>query len=256
MKKITVKYFRQESDYILLENTLDIMEYFEYTESEFQQYFTKIFKSKVPVNRWDHCLSGGHGESLFSQAVVLGNIKGENPIYLMGSCLQQKIDNFHKCLSNYGNVIVNENGVFCHLVDGMKIISEEPFSFSDCSLLTYTVKIDTQYINLENDPILENYTKNYLGKIDPNFSYILNLRKFSIEDLVNVFNEFHENSGHTVYLYTTGMDVPQMHDYSKALIKSNLNNIIFHFNSGINDDILKVIKYLNDNKVKVEYQTV
>lgn len=256
MKKVTVKHFRQISEYILLENNKDVFLYFLHVEKGLKEYLKKIIKSKVPVNRWDHCCSKGQGESIFTLSVNLSYINCINPIYLMDNVLQTKMKNFYENIEKYGNVIVNDNGGYCHLIEDMEITSEESFSFEIEDLLTYVVKPNTQYINLENDPMLENYTKEYLGNIDPNFSYILNLRKFSIDNLVKVFNEFNDNDGHTVYLYTTGMDIPQMYDYSNALIKSNLNNIIFHFNAGINDDILGVIEYLKNQNVQVEYQNI
>jgi hypothetical protein len=257
MKKIKVNYLKQICNYILLETPEDIFNYFLHVEKGASEYLNKIIKSKIPVNRWDHSCSKGHGESIFTMSVVIGNLKGINPIYLMDNSLQTKMQNFYECLEKYGNVIVNSNGGYCHLLNDMELIEEKIFSFEDeDKKLTYTINKNTQYINLENDPELEEYTKDFLNKIDNNFSYILNLRKFSVADLIDVFNEFQENGGHTVYLYTTALDIPQMFDYSEALIKSNLKKIIFNFNAGLNDEILTVINYLEKNNISVDFEKV
>lgn len=111
-------------------------------------------------------------------------------------------------------------------------------------LETHVINDKTQYINLENDPHLEEHTRQYLGQRDPKFSYILNLGGYSKDALVQVFTEFKAKGGKTVYVYTTGMNVPQMYEYFDAAQKAGLHDFEFHFNAFITDRIQGFIEHI------------
>lgn len=110
--------------------------------------------------------------------------------------------------------------------------------------MTYTIKENTQYINLENDPELEERTRQYLGERDANYSHILNLHKFSKANLVKVFTEFKANGGSIVHVYTTGTNVPQMYEYFDAAKEAGLNDFVFEFNAGTGNGIDRFINHI------------
>jgi hypothetical protein len=128
---------------------------------------------------------------------------------------------------------------------------EVDFSFKP----TYSIKPDTSYINLENDPKLEDFSKKYLQSKDENYSYIVNLGHHSKEQLTDIFSEFVINGGHTVYVYTTGMKTDQMYQYFDIAYNCGINNFEFDFNSGITPAIQDFLNYAK-TKATVSFKEV
>lgn len=160
----------------------------------------------------------------------------------MDGLIQQKFLNMADNISKGRKLLVNPLGGYCFMTDDVNILSED--SFETAFQLTYSIKANTQYINLENDPELEERTRQYLGERDPNYSHILNLHKFSKDDLVKVFTEFKENGGSIVHVYTTGTNVPQMYEYFEAAKDAGLNDFVFEFNAGTENGISEFIQHI------------
>ena len=125
-----------------------------------------------------------------------------------------------------------------------KVLSNEPYDPTEEA--TYEIKENTKYINLENDAELEKHTLKHFKEVDPNYSYVCNLRSFSQAELIKIFKEFKANGGETAYLYTTGFDVDQVFEYSYALQEAGITKIDFEFNSGITDKLQDALDTLGE----------
>ena len=112
---------------------------------------------------------------------------------------------------------------------------------------TYEINENTKFINLENDADLERHTIKHLKKVDPNYSYVCNLRSFSFDELVDIFRKFKANGGEAAYLYTTGFDIDQVHEYCEALQEAGITKIDFEFNSGITDQLQEALDTIAEN---------
>jgi hypothetical protein len=257
MKKVRIKDSMQpraKMEYIKIDNIEDLAKFMELKNSQLTAHVSSLIKSKVPVDKWDHCV-GKHGVLL--QAIIKAQVDPiSNPIYHLDSASTQRFMNLSQTISKYGCVLINQNGGYCHMVDSFEIIEEWDYDLDTEERLTYTLKENTQYLNLENDPELENHTKNYLWKLDKNYSFIKNLRNFTSSELVKVFKEFILKGGHTLYVYTTATDINQMHEYLESAIKAGLNKVIFEFNAGINDEIKSCLEKFNDKGMDINWKSV
>ena len=101
---------------------------------------------------------------------------------------------------------------------------------------------------------MEDFAKKYLSKKDECYSYVLNLYSFSQEELRAIFEEFKQEGGEILYVYTTGLNVPQMYAYTEAAMKAGIKNFEFDFNSGINDDIKTYLTETEKKGVSVSYR--
>jgi hypothetical protein len=257
MKKVKIKDSMQpkaKMEFIKIDNIEDLAKFMELKNSQLTAHVSSLIKSSVPVEKWDHCV-GKHG--ILLQAIIKAKVDPiSNPIYHLDSASSQKFMNLSQTISRYGSVLINANGGYCHMVDSFEIIEEVDYDLDTEERLTYTLKENTKYLNLENDPFLENHTKNYLRRLDRNYSFIVNLRSFSNNELIKVFKEFILNGGHTLYVYTTGSDVNQMCDYLESAMKSGLNKVIFEFNAGINNEILSCLEKFDSKGMDVKWESV
>lgn len=241
MRNVTVKMPHGEGEWIIISNTAELMEYFEFVSGKVVDQTTRLIKSKAPSERWDHMITQSHEGSILAAAVLDCKINGGSPILKMDSHLQNKFLTMLDYVVEGKELLVNRMGGFCWMVPEYQILNT---SIVDTGFKpTYIINDNTKYINLENDPDLEARTKEFLGAIDPNFSYVLNLHKHSEEELVKIFNDFKSKGGQFVHVYTTGMNVPQMYEYFSAAIKAEIDNFVFEFNSGISDGIQSFIEH-------------
>lgn len=240
---ITVKLLDQnsvETSYIKIDDIKDLPIYFDMVREGVEDCVHKVIKSQVPIERWDHFSFNDHKDSIFNQAVAECQISGGNPLYKLEPAIQRKYINFVDVIQKYGAVCINSVGGFCGYDDDrMQLLFEEPFIFEEDKSSYYDVPVGTTHINLENDPDLESFVCEKLSDIDPTFSYITRLRKFSKDELVEIFQEFTEKGGESLYVYTTGSDVPQMYEYCEAAEEAGITDGVFIFNAGITDQIEK-----------------
>lgn len=242
LRNVNIKGHYIEGTWLLLETFNELTEYMEFTSGRVVQQITRLLKSKVSPERWDHMITRTPEGSILAATLIYCQAEGKSPLLEMDGLIQQKFLNMADNISKGRKLLVNPLGGYCFMTDDVNILSED--SFETAFQLTYSIKANTQYINLENDPELEERTRQYLGERDPNYSHILNLHKFSKDDLVKVFTEFKENGGSIVHVYTTGTNVPQMYEYFEAAQDAGLNDFVFEFNAGTENGISEFIQHI------------
>lgn len=249
ISKLTVKHLQQNnvvSDYIQLQDASDVFIYMEQLRIEIQKQMTRFLRSPMDQEEFSETVTG-MASSTIRLIAARAKLECGNMIYYTDYALTDKLIQLSDLVLKKGGVLINPNGGFTFFHEGThEIISEHPFSFSSVKSDYVFIPKGTQYINLENDPDLEAYTKEMLSKIDPNYSYVKNLREFNYEALVNIFSDFIKNGGHTVYVYTTGSDTAQMLEYARAAFDAGIKNIMFTFNAGLTEDIEKSVKHMKD----------
>jgi len=252
MKTVHIKdKFGQEHDYIALKTIRDVMDYGAMLDEEVSNVVHKLVTSDIPVDKWDHLRMTGDGGGVFHGAMATAYVNESNPLFEIPALVSGKIKRFFDFIENGETVLVNENGGYCYFMPSYHtILSEREYVYSRED--TSVVRSYTKYINLENDPKLEKHTIDYLSQKDKNFSYVLNLRNYNVEALTKIFRKFIENGGKVVYVYTTGIDVPQMFDYSEAIVAAGIKHVEFEFNAGENPRHADVISYLTERGVDVK----
>lgn len=254
MKNVIVscQYF-ENAPFLLLENESDVFSYMEKQKELSQQDITAFIKSKSDIDDSVLEMAKNSESSISKTSAELARVNGQNPIYLIASQLSKKTCTMLKLLECSNGILVNSAGGYQYFKENFHTIVSES-SFVDNSKEEYiTINQNTQYINLENDPFLEKHTVDFLSKKDKNFSYVRNLRSFSIEELTTIFNDFIKAGGHTVYVYTTATDIQQMFDYSKAIINAGLKNVVFEFSSNPPNEVKNITSYLESNNVNVYF---
>jgi len=242
LRNVTIQGRYIEGTWLLLESFNELTEYMEFTSGRVVEQITRLLRSKVSPERWDHMITRTPEGSILAASIIYCQAHGKSPLIEMDGIIQQKFLNMANNISQGKKLLVNPLGGYCYMTEDISILSEETFETG--FQLTYTVNENTQYINLENDPELEERTRQYLGERDPNYSYILNLHKFSKDDLIKVFTEFKENGGSIVHVYTTGTNVPQMYEYFDAAKEAGLNDFVFEFNAGTENGIAEFISHI------------
>lgn len=252
MKQVIVKdKFDTIIDYTMLENIDDLLEYQESINRKVTETISRLLRSDGGPERWDHMIGRDDEGGVMSAAIATANIRGGNPVYLAGELVNEKLRSFLRIIDGGEIILVNERGGYCTLTEGYHTIVEQNEVSSEPKP-SHVIPKNTRYINLENDPDLEQHTIDYLEKVDPFYSHITRLRNYSPMKLREVFKEFMANGGTHVYVYTTGIDVDQMMLYSRAIIDSGLKTVEFEFNAGMTDGIDGVIEFLRKNSVYVK----
>lgn len=148
-------------------------------------------------------------------------------------------------LMDGNTVFMNKEGGVCSIAKGIvEIVETRPFTFfgdndEKCRLA------DGVVITLENDQELEEPAVKYMEERWGQFSYILDLRAYDAGSLQNIFSGFRDRGGKTVYVRTTGKDINQMYVYAGAALTVGINDFVFDFKEGQNDEIRKFILWLS-----------
>jgi len=247
MKIVTVtdNYDQTHKDVLYLETLDDLDEFAELSNSENEEEIKLALKTDVKEDRWDHLFS--HTLGCMATSVGLSKITGANSIIGSGILLEQKLNRFRSLLENGTAIIVNKHGGYfpCYDFMDINIIKSDEYVLDKTQWIK--IKDDTKIINLENDMVLEQHSMTYMRALDKNYSSIRRLKKFNKQELTEIFKAFKSKGGEIAYIYTTGIDVDQMYDYTEALIDAGIEDIRFEFNSGIDD---KIKQFLNDFKDK------
>lgn len=252
MKQVQIKTkFGELADYIQLKTINDVHEYMEHLGHDVSEAIAKLIRSDIMPENWDHVRMSGSKGGVLRASVMTAYVKETNPLYEIDSLIQTKLMNMMKEIVKGEVVLVNMNGGYCTFSEDYHTILCE-VEFDDTPKDTSVINKNTKYINLENDPELEKRTIEYLSQQDKNYSYVLNLRNYDVAALTEIFKSFVQNGGEVVYVYTTGLDVQQMFDYSEALIAAGIKHVEFEFNCGKHEKHDEVIKYLNDHDVNVK----
>lgn len=254
-----------EAEYYFIENEADLKEYAAFTMNIAERASREVLNSGVSINKFDHLIPSQSAEGgIMTMALIKakGNrLKNDlslaepdeeffsiwnNPLWHVFPAALQKIDIMRSSLTKGEKLLVNRCGGITPVFDGTKIVEIYDKELED-GIPKDIIKKATAYIVLENDYVLPRESERYLKAVDPNHSTIFNLRG-RFHYLEDRLKKFMDNGGHTVFVYTTGMDVKQMYDYTKIILKVGLKNLVFHFNTGLTDDIQE---YLNDTRGKL-----
>lgn len=254
-----------EAEYYFIENEADLKEYAAFTMNIAERASREVLNSGVSINKFDHLIPSQSAEggimtmallkakgNRFKNDLSLAEPNEEfssiwnNPLWHVFPAALQKIDIMRSSLAKGEKLLVNRCGGITPVFDGTKIVEIYDKELED-GIPKDIIKEVTAYIVLENDYVLPRESERYLKAVDPNYSTIFNLRG-RFHYLEDRLKKFMDNGGHTVFVYTTGMDVPQMYEYVKKIIAADLKNLVFHFNTGINESIQE---FLDDTKTKL-----
>lgn len=254
MKKVTVSEKYVEGEWLLIETIDDLLEYVTSLKQNVISLSQRLIKSGAPVSRWDHMITKNDAGAILAGVVTKMNTFGCRPLLEMEDLTSRKVKDMLSYIQKGKKLLVNDVGGYCSMMDDWEITSEKEISIVEVK--TYEIKENTKYINIENDDILESFSKKYLESVDKNYSHIVNLHSFTKEQLTEVFSQFKKAGGEVLYVYTSGINVPQMYEYTEAAIKAGIFKIEFDFNSGINENIEEYIKDTLAKGVNVSYKII
>lgn len=250
LKKIKVKFYNEECDYTLIETFDDVMDYLGIVHQNVGETVHNLLTKDLDVQNWDHLVYSMDKGGVLTAAVGVAKLRGTNPLFEIDGLVQTKLINMMKLINAGEKVIVNKNGGYCNLSPKLHTVLSIS-DHADEAEETVFIKNNTAYINLENDPVLEKRTIQYLSEKDPNFSYVLRLRDHDVSALTEIFKKFKINGGRVVYVYTTGIDINQMYEYSDAMIAAGIKEIELELNAGKTNEHDEVIAYLKKSMVNV-----
>lgn len=231
--------FNSTHNMICIENDIDFFNYQKLLDSSLNNTIEKLLKSKTPVNYWDHLVyDSKQGDSIARLAIPIAQLKGENLWNTMSSIVVQKLSYISKLISNGKTVLINSNGGYCYPSKDISIIKIYNVEFFEKQ--NFKINHNTKYLNLENDAILENHTKEKLASIDQNYSYICSLRSYNDQQLSKFMKEFVSFGGNTLYIYTTGIDTNQVKSYCNLAFQSGIKNICFEYSSNPEEHIKSI----------------
>lgn len=244
MNKVTIKNAPIQGQWMLVNTPESLMEFMEHTSEKVVEQVSRFIKDKAEVESWDSIQRNTPAAGILAATVAHCKLHGKNPIFELDGIMNKRFSNMLQEILDGNQVLINSAGGYCFMLPEWEVETTEPVYLG--WVPTHVINAQTQYINLENDPELEKHTRQYLGQRDANFSYILNLGGYTKEALVSVFTEFKANGGKIVYVYTTGMNVPQMYEYFEAAQKAGLKDFEFHFNAFITDGIQGFIEHIKN----------
>jgi len=246
MKSITIDFYGKEADYLLLQDVDDVMEYgTKILQRDACIAAQRMLKTGLQPDQFDHLITHDGPGGIIANAYYKSSMgSGVAAVFEAGIVSDEKIERLLGHVSNGEEVMINKVGGFCFRTPDTKILREGPYDPMEEA--AYVINDDTKFINLENDAELEKHTIKYLEKVDPNYSYVCNLRSFSSQQLEDIFRMFKSKGGEAAYLYTTGFDIPQIHDYCRALRRAGVDKIDFEFNSGITDELQDAIDTISE----------
>lgn len=245
MKKVNVNSKSVVGSWLLLSTIEELNQYAAHTSESVSKLLCGLIKDKIPVDRWDHCITQDSAGSLLTATLIKCQFQGLSPALEIDNVMFKKFLNMAKYIQNGRKLLINSLGGYCPAPEDATFEFEEDIDLSFKP--TYVVNDNTTYINLENDKSLEDNAKNYLISKDKNYSYVLNLSCHTEDQLKAIFEEFVSKGGTTVYVYTTGLKVQQMYDYFNTAKSTGINQFEFVFNSGINENIQEFLDYADKN---------
>jgi hypothetical protein len=226
-----------------IDNLEDLALFMDAENKGLSQHVSQLIVDRVPPKKWDHCI-GDHPSLALS--VTDAYIKEDaNPFSHLPNAIGMRRQVLTDCINKHGVVWVNKNGGCCSPTKTMTIVERSPLIKLSINDL-YTIKPNTRFLNLENDPELEQYTVDWMQGNDPHFSYLTSMRYFSNKQLSAVFKEFCAAGGTSLFLYTTASDVVQMDRYLTLAKAAGIEHCLFHFNQGYTQSITDCLnKHIN-----------
>lgn len=233
------------AEYILIEDGNDLDAYDTLLQNAAGNQIEKCLKSPLFPEHVDHMLGGkdvgtqllavAHIESGAAAIQMEGKYRRgvvTNPLYYIERAASRKIDAFAAALVRGNKVLVNNAGGYMLHVEGMteiiNVFEKDPKTGAPNDVLV----AGSKWIVLENDWTLPTETKNFFAKQAIPYSVVYDLRGHSKPRLVAVLKQHRANGGDSVFVHTTGLDVPQMFEYTDAIIEAGLSTLVLHFVGG------------------------
>jgi hypothetical protein len=239
----------------LIENIEDLIEYQTYIQAEGVHAANKMLKDIAdgyPTSRLDHWR---YGLDLIDSLVVLAVSMGRNPFWAIGEEINDMLKIFYDRVVNENQMIILNKKLSWRIffVGEDKVIEKY-----DSPLGKKLEIIDgcSNIIQLENDSELD------VGWIDAfsarhNCLYptvIPKLRSWDHSELLSTLTTWVNSTPEEKILcqYTTGTDIPQMHQYLEICMKAGIKKVEFMFSAGYSPELRNFIDsyHLND-KIQV-----
>lgn len=253
MKKVKVKYIHtNDIDEGILFESLDDIKYLRPALKKAEAgVLTKFVKSGESPDRLNHIVWGFKPleKCIANLSILHGSCYDVNTIYTLGNSSEVYIRTLSSQLEKGTQVFQNSNGGLCPVKGSLEIVEILENELTELEEeASYKIGENSKVINLENDWCLEDNAINFMEKrfgAYKTFSYIKDLKATRKHQYQNIFKQFKQQGGEYVYVYTTGIDVEQMYEYSMYALDAGLNNFIFDFNKGLDKEINKFIDWLS-----------
>lgn len=228
--------------HILLETLDDWLEFKTLAFNDLNRAQYTVMKSTIPKSRWDHIRMRGFGGSAFTAAVMKMNIDGSNALLHSIQVLEETTDAKRQLIERGERVAINRNGGYFYLMPHHEITHSQPYDAGAERAALVHIRKNTTLLNLENDPELEQCVIDYMTEVDPNFSYILDLRGWESGQLLSHFKTFVERGGQSLYVYTTGFDHLQVDQYLTLAKKAGIGRAVIKLNSGMPEQLEPILQ--------------
>lgn len=184
----------------------------------------KLIRDAIPVDRWDHenfePMAG-----IVQMAFIKMRLGQEMPLLAFNAACREFAVNLFDAWDKIkeGQVLlINHNGGF-RPAPYDQIYDSKEFTVKPYEHLT--VVEGSRLLVIENDPEVDAWTQEHLKAP---YSYIVNLGRLSQPQTFDLIRQFrNETGGSTLFVYTTGINDRQMHDYVEAAIKARFKRIIW-----------------------------
>lgn len=250
MRKAKVKYpvSEQIKEGFLLESIADVQTYSIYIEEKSFNVAKKVLKSPLPIEKADHLIRSfcGVEQGLMEMAVSRSKSTRKNLIYCFDDAHSKYLNGLLKNIQ-FGTLFINPNGGYCPLKHLELVeVGEEIQEFREPRVF---LKEGSKYLILENDLELETKAVEICSReYDRNFSYIVDLRSISPQELRRHFSKFVKMGGIGLYVYTTAWDIEQLYQYTQIAIQCGINILAFTFPAGISEKTETALKWLKSQK--------
>jgi len=234
------------AEYIMLENRDDLQAYAELLDNAGKQQITKCLNSPLFPQHVDHMLGARDaGSQLLAVAYYTASAHSlthpephilNNPIYRIGEAAARKVQQLGKII-DAGNIplIGSAGGYMWHdppRTEILEVYDKKPSSGAPADVRRTGAKV----IVLENDWNLPKESRRYLERVygktqlgQGKFSIVYDLRGHSHDELLDELKAHKLGGGDTVFVYTSGLDVPQMYDYTEAIIEAGIKGLVLYF---------------------------
>lgn len=221
----------------LIDSLETLEQYRDMSNQSFKQGVKSLIKSNQHPSGWDHMVTRSDFGGILACAIESAHTKSNSPLLELANVYDGKMMTMALLITNGSKLILNDVGGYC-------IVSHDDYVVIDKyeKVKTYSVKVDTKYINIENDPQLEEYTKLNLPKFDKNYSHITNAIQLTRSEVKEILIEFKSNGGIGIWQYTTGMNIDQLYMFIDVGIEVGLYAFAINFNGTKTHAINELIK--------------
>jgi hypothetical protein len=231
----------QVGEYILIEDANDLQVYADYLITLVKQQMIKCIHSPLFPEHIDHMIGNAdEGTALLNVAWRLAGmeqLKGSsnsiltNPLYQIEPAAVKKLEIIGRMMAEGSKVLVGSKagGLMDHRpgrTEIVRVFDRKPGNAAPKDIFVHGAR----YVVLENDWTVPEETKTHF-KAEP-FSVILDLRGHDTDELNYSLEQAKQAGAKIVFVYTTGLDVPQMYDYLNAIIKVGLKRVEYLFAGG------------------------